>query len=170
MTWVNLNDVYVSKTGGGTIEGDLSVDGSITVNDGSGNGSEYNVATEISNLNDLTTVTSAPITFASGYKSYGSGYPNTVWKFGNICCMFGAVTPTANKSAAKSPVAFGTIPEGFRPAGTRYFVCQGSDMNRWTLSVAADGTVSWSRYGSSSSSSVPSGAWLVFSAVWTVSV
>lgn len=51
MTWVNLNDVYVKNTGG-TINGDLDVNGAITVNDGSGNGTKYNVANEISTLRD----------------------------------------------------------------------------------------------------------------------
>lgn len=51
MTWVNLNDVYVKNTGG-TINGDLNVNGAITVNDGSGNGTKYNVANEISTLRD----------------------------------------------------------------------------------------------------------------------
>lgn len=51
MTWVNLNDVYVNKTGG-TITGDLAVNGNLTINDATGNGTTYNVANEISTLRD----------------------------------------------------------------------------------------------------------------------
>ena len=51
MAWVNLNDVYVNKTGG-TITGDLTVNGSIKVNDGKGDGGIYNVANEITTLRD----------------------------------------------------------------------------------------------------------------------
>lgn len=51
MSWVNLNDVYVNKTGG-TITGDLTVNGSIKVNDGKGDGGIYNVANEITTLRD----------------------------------------------------------------------------------------------------------------------
>lgn len=51
MAWVNLNDVYVNKTGG-TITGDLTVNGSIKVNNGKGNGGIYNVANEITTLRD----------------------------------------------------------------------------------------------------------------------
>lgn len=51
MTWVNLNDIYVPKTGG-TVTGDLGVDGSIVVNDGTGSGTTYDVASEITDLKD----------------------------------------------------------------------------------------------------------------------
>ena len=51
MTWVNLNDVYVSKSGG-TISGDLAVNGTLTINDKTGNGTTYDVANQISTLRD----------------------------------------------------------------------------------------------------------------------
>lgn len=58
MAWVNLNDVYVNKTGG-TITGDLTVNGSIKVNNGKGDGGIYNVANEITTLRD--SVSQVPI-------------------------------------------------------------------------------------------------------------
>lgn len=51
MSWVNLDDVYVNKTGG-TIAGDLSVNGALKVNDGKGTNTTYNVANEITTLRD----------------------------------------------------------------------------------------------------------------------
>lgn len=51
MSWVNLNDVYVNQTGG-IIAGDLSVNGALTVNDGKGTNTTYNVANEITTLRD----------------------------------------------------------------------------------------------------------------------
>lgn len=51
MSWVNLNDVYVNKTGD-TIAGDLSVGGTLTINDGKGTDTTYNVANEITTLRD----------------------------------------------------------------------------------------------------------------------
>ena len=51
MTWVNLNDVYVSKNGG-TISGDLAVNGTLTINDKKGTGTTYDVANQISTLRD----------------------------------------------------------------------------------------------------------------------
>lgn len=56
MTWVNLNDVYVPKTGG-TITGALTVNGNLTINDGTGNGTTYNVANEITSLRDSVSQT-----------------------------------------------------------------------------------------------------------------
>lgn len=51
MAWVSLNDVFVNKAGG-SISGNLSVDGSLTINSGKGDGSTYNVATQLTNLNN----------------------------------------------------------------------------------------------------------------------
>lgn len=51
MAWVNLNDVFVPETGG-TVSGDLNVDGSLIINDGKGGGTTLNVANEISDLHN----------------------------------------------------------------------------------------------------------------------
>ena len=51
MSWVNLDDVYVNKSGD-SIAGNLSVGGALTVNDGKGSGGTYNVANEITTLKD----------------------------------------------------------------------------------------------------------------------
>lgn len=51
MSWVNLDDVYVNKSGD-SIAGNLSVGGALTVNDGKGTGNTYNVANEITTLRD----------------------------------------------------------------------------------------------------------------------
>lgn len=53
MSWVNLNDTYVNKTGD-TIAGDLSVNGALNINDGKGTGTTYNIANEITALRDHT--------------------------------------------------------------------------------------------------------------------
>lgn len=51
MSWVNLDDVYVNKTGD-SIAGNLSVGGTLTINNAKGNGGTYNVANEITTLRD----------------------------------------------------------------------------------------------------------------------
>lgn len=56
MSWVNLDDVYVNKSGD-TIAGDLSVNGALTVNDGKGTNTTYNVANEITTLRDSVSQT-----------------------------------------------------------------------------------------------------------------
>lgn len=51
MSWVNLDDVYVNKSGD-SIAGNLSVGGALTINDGKGTDTTYNVANEITTLRD----------------------------------------------------------------------------------------------------------------------
>ena len=75
MTWVNLNDVYVNKTGG-TITGDLAVNGNLTINGATGNGTTYNVANEISTLRDSVSQDYIVKQGASGiwfYRKWNSG-------------------------------------------------------------------------------------------------
>lgn len=69
MSWVNLNDVYVNKTGD-TIAGDLSVGGALTVNDGKGTGTTYNVANEITTLRDSVSPTVVASTTSTSYQSF----------------------------------------------------------------------------------------------------
>lgn len=71
MSWVNLNDVYVNKTGD-TIAGDLSVGGALTVNDGKGTGTTYNVANEITTLRDSVSQISNRVLLWSGTAGKGA--------------------------------------------------------------------------------------------------
>ena len=78
MSWVNLNDVYVNKTGD-TIAGDLSVNGALTVNDGKGTNTTYNVANEITTLRDSVSQSRLQ------YKIYtGSKVINTTVSWGTL--------------------------------------------------------------------------------------
>lgn len=56
MSWVNLDDVYVNKSGD-SIAGNLSVGGALTINDGKGTNTTYNVANEITTLRDSVSQT-----------------------------------------------------------------------------------------------------------------
>lgn len=69
MAWVNLNDVYVNKTGG-TIAGDLAVNGSLIINDGKGSDTTYNVANEITTLRDSVSPTVIASTVSTSYQSF----------------------------------------------------------------------------------------------------
>lgn len=79
MSWVNLNDVYVNKTGG-TISGNLAVNGSLTINDGTGNDGTYNVANEITTLRDSVSQihpVGSVIFLANGKSPSSLGIPGT---------------------------------------------------------------------------------------------
>ena len=81
MSWVNLNDVYVNKTGD-TIAGDLSVGGALTINDGKGTGTTYNVANEITTLRDSVSQDTGWIKLYTGYNG-SIKYRVTL----NTCCL-----------------------------------------------------------------------------------
>lgn len=93
MSWVNLDDVYVNQTGG-TIAGDLSVNGALTVNDGNGTNTTYNVANEITTLRDSVSQISNRVLLWSGTAGTGanitikSGY--TFKEFKSFYCLTSA--------------------------------------------------------------------------------
>lgn len=70
MSWVNLDDVYVNKTGD-TIAGNLSVGGALTINDAKGSGGTYNVANEITTLRDSVSQISNRVLLWSGTAGKG---------------------------------------------------------------------------------------------------
>lgn len=94
MSWVNLDDVYVNKTGG-AIAGNLSVGGALTINDAKGSGGTYNVANEITTLRDSVSQVSQSLSktrvwYKSIVASY-SGYINVI-STADIALIFGIST------------------------------------------------------------------------------
>ena len=94
MSWVNLDDVYVNKTGD-SIAGNLSVGGTLTINNAKGNGGTYNVANEITTLRDSVSQVSQSLSKTRvWYNSVvvsGSGYIN-VMSTADIALIFGIST------------------------------------------------------------------------------
>ena len=94
MSWVNLDDVYVNKTGD-SIAGNLSVGGTLTINNAKGNGGTYNVANEITTLRDSVSQVSQSLSKTRvWYNSVvvsGSGYIN-VMSTADIASIFGIST------------------------------------------------------------------------------
>ena len=83
MSWVNLDDVYVNKTGD-TIAGNLSVGGALTVNDGKGSGGTYNVANEITTLRNSV----SPAGFTCLQGSIASGTYCAYTRIGHLVCVY----------------------------------------------------------------------------------
>lgn len=102
MSWVNLNDVYVNKTGD-TIAGDLSVGGALTVNDGKGKGTTYNVANEITTLRDSV----SPTAFTCLQGSIASGTYCAYTRIGHLVYVFMNDMPSMGTK--------GLLPKGYRP-------------------------------------------------------
>lgn len=87
MSWVNLDDAYVNKTGD-TIAGDLSVNGTLTIDDKKGTNTTYDVANEISELQNSVSklVVQDSINHIHFNKNNDNGH-NEIW-FDNQCIYF----------------------------------------------------------------------------------
>lgn len=84
MSWVNLDDVYVNKSGD-SIAGNLSVGGALTVNDGKGTGGTYNVANEITTLRDSVSQDNGLVYLMNG----NNGYNNVAYRAKNgVCTLY----------------------------------------------------------------------------------
>ena len=94
MSWVNLDDVYVNKSGD-SIAGNLSVGGALTINDAKGSGGTYNVANEITTLRDSVSPTLVDCNITK--------VPTVVCKIGNI------VIVTVSGTMKQSLGAWGTL-------------------------------------------------------------
>lgn len=106
MSWVNLNDVYVNKTGD-TIAGDLSVGGALTVNDGKGTGTTYNVANEITTLRDSVSQDNDWLTLNQFIK-----YKKT----GNIVTVVGEASGGFGFGGNDKYGTVGTLPSEYSPS------------------------------------------------------
>lgn len=106
MSWVNLDDVYVNKTGD-SIAGNLSVGGTLTINNAKGNGGTYNVANEITTLRDsVSQVYQSLSKTRVWYQSFvvsGSGYIN-VMSTADIAPIFGISTSEVDSKIV--PIAY----------------------------------------------------------------
>lgn len=106
------------------------------------------------------------LTLSSDYKLYNDTTANQPqYKVsGNTVTITGAVSPKVEYTSSLTPVVIASgIPAKFRPAIHQQFICQGSGMNRWVCAITTAGEVTMSRYGVTEPTTVPTGAWLIFS-------
>lgn len=89
-------------------------------------------------------------------------------KIGSAVYLHGVVTPASALAGSWDEVLICTLPSGARPSKTLRYVCQGSGINRWLLSVSSAGGVYFSRYGAAALEQAAAGAWLPFDAVFAV--
>lgn len=109
------------------------------------------------------------LTIASGFEVYGSSYTPRYRINGSLVTVTGALKPTKVITSGTTDVKMlGTISESFRPSTPAIFVCQGSGINRWTLTIKSDGNVYVSRYGTNAYVDIPVGAWLPFTVTYSI--
>lgn len=88
---------------------------------------------------------------------------------GNVVEVKGCFSPAAEFISSNEKVVFASgIPEGLCPSSIRSFICQGSGMNRWMLTIETDGTLTISRYGVSECVAVPTTEGLLFNGTYTI--
>lgn len=112
------------------------------------------------------------LTIASGFAMYGTNTQNQpMYRMnGTLVTVRGVVTPSGASIAANTTGKFvyQGLPAVCRPKINQIFVCQGSSINRWTLTIDTEGSLSVSRYGSTAYIEIPEGAWLPFNVTYSV--
>lgn len=100
------------------------------------------------------------------FKIYEGAAPVQYRKVGNVVEVCGVLAPVKTLPGSTSAVVMFTLPEGYRPNTIRYFVCQGSNTNKWLLSVDPNGDVGFSRYGVTEPVECAPDSWLPFNAMF----
>ena len=109
------------------------------------------------------------LTLTSDFKAYENINDNIpkYRKVGQLVEIVGVVAPNSEiPSGTNKTIA--TLPEGYRPAVNRFYICQGSGRNIWTLYVYTNGNIIFARYGSSSYAAASTSVWLPFNATFLV--
>lgn len=100
------------------------------------------------------------------FKIYEGAAPVQYRKVGNVVEVCGVLAPVETLPGSTSAVVMFTLPEGCRPNTIRYFVCQGSNTNKWLLSIDPNGDVGFSRYGITEPVECAPDKWLPFNAMF----
>ena len=120
----------------------------------------YNNSVEIDKLQSTSWTTA---TLDSAFDVYGQGLdPAKYRKTGKTVEIKGVVTPTTDIPAGNTVKTIFTLPTGYRPSSTIYGICQGSGMNKWTITVYSNGNVGIQRYGTNEYTAAAAGVWLPF--------
>lgn len=99
----------------------------------------------------------------SSFKNYSDQSKQEYRRIGKEVYLRGVMSPAATIPGSVNEVTITTLPEGFRPTRSEGQLCQGSMKNTWYLTVNQDGTVAFSRYGTTSTAAAEPSAWLPFS-------
>lgn len=84
---------------------------------------------------------------ADGFTLYNTSQPIQYRKIGKIVSLNGTVSPMTEIAGSTTTHTICTLPEGYRPSRSRYFVCYGSNNYTWRLTINTSGAVQFSRYG-----------------------
>jgi hypothetical protein len=103
------------------------------------------------------------------FEEYSSGSWPKYRVNGNLVTVTGVVKPTVTITSSTTQVDFAYgIAEQYRPTLTQTYVCQGSGINRWVLSINTNGYLTVSRYGTNDYVNIPAGSWLPFTVTYSI--
>lgn len=109
------------------------------------------------------------LTVASGFENYSASDAPKYRVNGNLVTVTGAVKPTAAVTSSTTGVNIASgIDKAFCPARSTQFVCQGSAINRWALTISPSGVLSVARYGRENYVDISAGSWLTFCVTYSI--
>ena len=108
------------------------------------------------------------ITLNSEFVVYEGGVAPRCRKKNGLVEIVGQIAPSANLPGSSTAVVIGTLPSGYAPNSTRYYICQGSGTNKWLFTVYTNGNFGFSRYGVTQSIECTTENWLPFNVVYTI--
>ena len=79
----------------------------------------------------------------------------------------GQLKPTKTMSSNNDIVMASGIPNKFQPTRSAHFICQGSGIDHWLLSIYS-GDIHISRYGTTGYTNLTEGMWLVIDATYSI--
>lgn len=104
------------------------------------------------------------------FKPYNNNNNNTpkYRKIGKVVQVWGIVSPSSTIEGGTETYTIFNLPNGYIPSFAGSFLCQGSGLRRWLLSIDTDGNVAFSRYGTDSYVAADDGVWLPFAITFFV--
>lgn len=108
------------------------------------------------------------VTFKSGYTRYNNSVSVYVRRKGDFVELVGVWKTTSTKSATSTPTAFASIPSEFIPSKAINTVCFGKGQNTYMLTVDKNGTLSWSRYGKTTTIDLERGDFGNVHCIWMI--
>lgn len=109
-------------------------------------------------------------TLTDDFKPYSNDNSNMprYRKIGKIVHVWGIVSPSLTIQGGIEMHTIFNLPNGYIPSSTGSFLCQGSGLRRWLLTISANGDVNFSRYGTDAYVDADDGVWLPFTVTFFV--
>jgi hypothetical protein len=107
-------------------------------------------------------------TFSKGYEQYSDNQVPTLHVNGKLVTLSGAIKNTKSLSASYDNNVMATIPEEYCPSQDLRFVSQGSQLNRFLLTITTEGKICWARYGTTTSVAPANSTWFNLTGTWVI--